>query len=627
MAIGKTDVVLYNMNSPSLHLLIVQGTLIFLDELDLELNCTYIMVKGDEDGTRLARFQVGTEDKPFQHKATITLEGNRRIHEIPIYGGKVLGVRFAELDLHGVDRQVTWTRLAASAPRGADFIDLQEPTDWVIGDEIVVAPTDYYYNQHEQRTIRNVTHEGSRIHLDEPLYYDHWGSGYTVEAPGTPHHGVELPMAAEVGLLTRNVVVQGDDQTYDIQFGATIFMHSLGDETLYGRLTNVEVKNAGQGFFLGRYAVHYHMVGSVQGSFVKKSTIHHSFNRAVAVHGVEDLLLENNVVFDIRGQTFFLEDGVEMGNVITGNLAIGTKPLFSLLVVDQTPASYWVVNPGNYLTDNVAAGNSNFGFWYRPLDHPDGLSETSLYCPDEVPLGAFSNNIAHSTGMYGLKLQDMTPRLGGFYCTSSTPVQAMFDGFLGYKQAMAGIWMSCTDGDVCDTLSHVTLNDFTFIDSRNAAFEYWAYGDGMLISNALAVGISPNNATIHTRFFDIQSFEGPADAYSGGNTVGNLMEENCEWTIPEVVGDARLKSCGTNQSGDGWTTIHKAVVNRTIAGTCDASNVCIASDEDELDFIVDSYGTNATERTTGACIDLEVGDACAYEREEFADVAWMVMDL
>ena len=96
-------------------------------------------------------------------------------------------------------------------------------------------------------------------------------------------------MSAEVGLLSRNVVVQGDDQTYDIQFGAHILLSSPGDESLLGRFSNAEFRMMGQGFFLGRYAIHFHLVGSVQGSFVRKCAVHHSFNRAVAIHGVNNL--------------------------------------------------------------------------------------------------------------------------------------------------------------------------------------------------------------------------------------------------------------------------------------------------------------------------------------------------
>ena len=32
---------------------------------------------------------MGTRERPFQHRATITLHGTRRAYEIPVYGAKV----------------------------------------------------------------------------------------------------------------------------------------------------------------------------------------------------------------------------------------------------------------------------------------------------------------------------------------------------------------------------------------------------------------------------------------------------------------------------------------------------------------------------------------------------------
>lgn len=37
----------------------------------------------------LLLFQVGSEESPFQHRATITLHGSITDPEIPIYGAKV----------------------------------------------------------------------------------------------------------------------------------------------------------------------------------------------------------------------------------------------------------------------------------------------------------------------------------------------------------------------------------------------------------------------------------------------------------------------------------------------------------------------------------------------------------
>lgn len=59
------------------------------------------------------------------------------------------------------------------------------------------------------------------------------------------------------------------------------------------------------------------------------------------------------------GHTFFLEDGVETGNVITGNLGLLTWPSYALLNTDTTPAVFWITHPNNTVSNNVGAG----GLW------------------------------------------------------------------------------------------------------------------------------------------------------------------------------------------------------------------------------------------------------------------------
>ena len=66
-----------------------------------------------------------------------------------------------------------------------------------------------------------------------------------------------------------------------------------------------------QAFHLGRYAIHFHMIGDVRQSYVRDCAVHRSFNRGVAIHGVNFLTVRGNVVYDIQGHAFFIEDGVE----------------------------------------------------------------------------------------------------------------------------------------------------------------------------------------------------------------------------------------------------------------------------------------------------------------------------
>lgn len=63
------------------------GSLIFDDNQDVNLNAEYIIIT---DG---GSFQVGTREKPFLHKAIITMYGSVRSIELPIFGSKVLGLK------------------------------------------------------------------------------------------------------------------------------------------------------------------------------------------------------------------------------------------------------------------------------------------------------------------------------------------------------------------------------------------------------------------------------------------------------------------------------------------------------------------------------------------------------
>ena len=106
---GQT--MLLDMDTPVFAVLVIRGELIF-DEKDLTLNAKRILVV---DGGKL---EVGTESKPFQHKAKIVLHGHQLDTRLPIFGTKVLAVREGTLDLHGKFIPITWTHLAQTAMPG-----------------------------------------------------------------------------------------------------------------------------------------------------------------------------------------------------------------------------------------------------------------------------------------------------------------------------------------------------------------------------------------------------------------------------------------------------------------------------------------------------------------------------
>lgn len=212
-------------------------------------------------------------------------------------------------------------------------------------------------------------------------------------------------MRAEVGLLTRTVKYQGDPETSPKNlYGAHIMIHYPEDESCVGRILYTEFFNVGQAFKLGRYPIHFHVIGTVAKSLVKGNAIHQTYNRAVTIHAVSYFTVENNVVYNAMGHNIFIEDAIETKNVIKNNLVVSTVRSWSLLNTDQTPASFWITHPDNIFIGNHAAGSDRYGYWFDTQEHSINGSFNPQICPVNEKLGEFRDNETHSNGRYGLRI-------------------------------------------------------------------------------------------------------------------------------------------------------------------------------------------------------------------------------
>lgn len=107
-------------SSPLLNAVIVEGSLIFApneDDPNHErfFDAHYIFVSG-------GLMEVGTEEFPYTSKITITMHSQLSDPYLPIYGNKVIGVRYGTLDMHGIERNKTWTLLEQTVEAGGTVI-------------------------------------------------------------------------------------------------------------------------------------------------------------------------------------------------------------------------------------------------------------------------------------------------------------------------------------------------------------------------------------------------------------------------------------------------------------------------------------------------------------------------
>ncbi|KTF94682.1 hypothetical protein cypCar_00015106, partial [Cyprinus carpio] len=160
--------------------------------------------------------------------------------------------------------------------------------------------------------------------------------------PAYLHIGEEVDgvdMRAEVGLLTRNILIRGEMEPtcYGNEACKFFSFDTFGGHLKTERgfrsvhVEGVEFKHMGQQS-MGHYPVHFHMNGDVDKkggydppTYVKDLSIHHTFSRCVTVHGTNGLLVKDVVGYDALGHCFFTEDGPEERNTFDHCLGLLVK--------------------------------------------------------------------------------------------------------------------------------------------------------------------------------------------------------------------------------------------------------------------------------------------------------------
>jgi hypothetical protein len=244
--------------------------------------------------------------------------------------------------------------------------------------------------QAETATVASVSADGKTVTLTAALANKHAGLSTCYTNAGQTRCVDER---SEVGLLTQNIKITGPDNTPTTGFGGHTIVLPGGSM----RIKNAEMYNLGQLGVLGRYPLHFHILGnSGSNSSVTNVSLHDNQNRALTIHGSNNLTASGMVSYKTIGHSVMLEDGFEEGNTLDHNLVMGTtfnsNAAQRLRFSDIVPSDFWITNPKNTLNGNAAAGGEGAGFWYDFENQSDNTHTAAAF----LPITGFNNNVAHS---------------------------------------------------------------------------------------------------------------------------------------------------------------------------------------------------------------------------------------
>ncbi len=496
-------------------ILSVNGGLECFDNGDYELNVQGIHVSGPE-----AHLTCGREEAPFEGTIDFTFADNRPVatnSTQPQPGKEFIVSHGATLRLIGRTEKSQILKLSRSALVHAHTIDVAPPaTGWERGDTIVIAPTGFRPHEAEERTLVDFSEDRRQLILDAPLDYFHWGRTEAFASDS----GMRwvLDERAEVINLSRRIRVMSEDDHFvqNAQIGAHMMIMGAGSAAF---VDGVEFHRVGQMGQLRRYPFHWHLLDDATGQYIKNSSVHHSFNRCIVVHGTDSVEVEGNSCYDHFGHGFFLEDGSERRNVLRANIGILSRkvpPGRELLESESKdlqigrfpgPATFWISHPDNEVADNVAAGSEGSGFWMA-FSRENTCPQLDCAPPTKTDTLFFGGNIAHSSkvgithdgGPNGPSLNNpRNPADRAIVTTHYEPEKVpIFENLQAFKNSVTGIYFR---GDRAIYRNNILAD--------NGASFFFAFDQE--VEDSLVVGMSQNMSSDDLEYLDQTPFRLPDD--------------------------------------------------------------------------------------------------------------------
>jgi hypothetical protein len=510
---------------PPLTRLQVDGTVEFDDQLDNKLSVDELFINGGQ-------IFVGWENKPFTHSMEIELTGTKSSKDFMLpngfdsMGAKAIGV-YGGLDLHGIPRQPSWTRLSVTASAGSNQLVLIESVDWLIGEEIVVSTTSYDPFQTEIFKITNVVK--NIVKLNASLQFDHV---VVSEQLGSKSYSI----AAGVGLLTRNVKVSGGEYSgqFEDLYGSRIIVSDYSDFVYvddnsttipipvyyrgYARISDVEFKRFGQ---FSRMAMDDYKYGILfsnlnaydpaRPNYVRNSAFHNGFAAAIGVFNCMGMPIENNTIHRSLDYSIRVEGH---SNIIRKNLVVMNiwSPTFITKEAPFDKEFFGAIDihfaKSAVVEDNLVAGSQRHGFYFAGSP-----------CAGQT-LNSNYNHLIKGNSVYGsLSGVSIMPN-------SVLPLSCVeISGFTVYKSSSVGIYYQGAADIVISSniIVDCQIGIFPQVLGPPSSLSHISQNRSIIISNNLVVGTSPNfNCVTDVPPQDLNAEYAKMSAPYGANNGGRI---------------------------------------------------------------------------------------------------------
>jgi hypothetical protein len=406
--------------------LLIEGTVLWTDDTQSTAEqwlCSgYVVVEGN------GQFLMDVKDK----NANIYLKDNGAAHpgNFGGLGSRVLGgvhtadsaPGFPRIDIEGRVMARTWSLLSSTATEGSTSLNLMHDVSemgWRVGDRIAIASMAGLSNGNAQWFFLT-GFSGGTVNLDGTLSQNYMG---------------ENPMRAEVINLSRNVLITGDDLdnvpcgngradgcacrggVSQCTMGLHVMMAGSDGPNSSGvlRMQHTRVEKCGQRGVLARYCVHFHLMQKCPDCLLRGNAVENGHQRGIVIHGTHLTTVEENVMYDVRGANYYVEDGNELHNWLRYNIAICpwafNGPYDGCTVpgtdndqadTNLNQAGLWSLSNLNNVEGNRFANHYN-GILFDTQFAPRGRgSSEGMVCTTNLPFGRVVGNTCHGHGRFGL---------------------------------------------------------------------------------------------------------------------------------------------------------------------------------------------------------------------------------